>query len=344
MLKRALLPVLIFLTIFSLLADTTSAVAVSIPPILNMQILKKIETKVVDVHDYLTMHRKVASSLLGLSITMYGGSFRSIMMFLHAFGPAMPKLTTNFEDLIKSYSAARTVYDQEFPVLVNAKGEALRLKRHAEATNHRYTEKELKSLREGEHALRNVIAALNPNRCKEIVGEIYKSAIIGIAAVQNENIALINMGINAGNAAGDRLKELMDNFSPLVSRLHYSPTNETRITKKFSNWNTELLIPGTQALSMGLSFRFKQVAPVFAASIIGSKITTDAIESILEPYTSDLPNGLKLKGKSLLQSGLVFIGCTGQLRSPLEIPTPFKLGLYPLIALEKVLRNKLLNA
>ena len=150
--------------------------------------------------------------------------------------------------------------------------------------------------------------------------------------MQNENLALINMGANAGNIVFQRLSD--------VGMSLQSKLQQGFVISDTSNWNGASLNVLAQGLSIGIAYKFKKAAPTLSAAVVGSQMFTDAIDELIDPIVSKLPDKARLTGKALIQSGLIYYGCFSQLLpTSRSVPAP----LAPLVGFESSLSKAILK-
>ena len=284
-------------------------------------------------HTYLDNHRKAVDMALGLSLVLYGGSFSTSMTFVHALGPSLPALNNSVTELKETYLATRTAFDDELPTLLKTKENALKLEKDVKSKAYKDAEYEIRSLRSGGNAVSHVFNAIDPVNCKKIFGSLYRTAVVGFAAMQNENVGLINMGVNSGNIVFKRLQEV---GSSLQSKL-----SQNAVINQKPSWNEASLNLLVQGLSISIAYKFKQTAPIVSAVIVGSQMCTNAFDEFMAPITSKLPETIRARSKALVQGGLIYYGCFSQLTMPTAVIVPSPLN--PLLGFENMLTKAILK-
>lgn len=277
-----------------------------------------------------------------LGIVLYGGSLKSIMMFSHALSLSLPTLTKSIEELKVTYLSTRATYEDELPILLRSKEDAMKLQNDVSTRDYKKFEREVNSLRTGGgDAVSHVISALDPSHVKNIVGSLYRTALVGIAAVQNENIALVNMGANAGDIAYKRFNETISGLQTKFETNGSMKSISDKLEKL--NWNKASLNFLIQGAGISLAYNFKEAAPIFSAAVVGSQMFTNTFDDLMDPVLSKLPEDIRSQGKVLLQSGLIYYGCFSQLLPGSSIPLPLAVPLAPFLGIEKLISGKLLK-
>ena len=284
-----------------------------------------------NAHDYLENHRRFMKAALGTTLVLFGGSFSTSMMFVHALGPTLPALNESASQLKDTFLATRTAFDNELPSLLKSKESALKLEKDIKSRKYKDAENEVKLLRAGGDAVSHVVSAIDPVNTKKVFGSLYRTALVGIAAVQNEHIAMINMGANTGDALFNRFNEV---GSTLQSKFCKHVVRSNKLSWKQASLNTL-----TQALSISVAYKFKQAAPIAYAAILGSQMCTDALDDLIAPMISKIPDAAKANGKALIQCGLIYYGCTSQMSPNAVAPAP----LAPLLGFEDALTKAILR-
>lgn len=332
---RGSFPLLFFL--FTGLLWSSCCRAISLQPFFSVSNYRKLETTVISTHRYLERHRKAVKAALGASLVLYGGSFSTSMMFIHALGPSLPALNESITELRDTYLTTRATFDGELPSLLKAKENVLKLEKDVKSRKYKDAENEVKSLRAGGSAISHVISAIDPKETKKVIGSLYRTAVVGVAAAQNENIALINAGANIGNIVSNRLGEVGASLQSKFCQ------HNTIVGEKLG-WNGASFTFLLQGLSVSIAYRFKQAAPVVSAAVVGSQMFTCAFDELIEPIVNKFPETTRARGRAVLQGSLIYYGCLKQLlptaaAAVTGVPAP----LSPLLGFENMLTKAFLK-
>ena len=206
--------------------------------------LDKIEVGINAAVGWTKSHRKLAKSIFGIILVLYGGQFSNTMLFIHSFWIAgAPMIGESVEELAKTYKAARDCLKKEIPEIIEAKKYVFNLrvqivkrcedirdaKKDFDSGTISKAQYELRSsttkavLNELEISLEKINAAsslishlkaaINPAHLQGIAMGLIHTMMMGVAAVSSQAIGTVTEGLHMGKVIFDRGLSKFESFA-----------------------------------------------------------------------------------------------------------------------------------
>jgi hypothetical protein len=190
-----------------------------------------------------------------------------------------------------------------------------------------------------------LVAAVNPVHLGEVVGALYQSIILGIAAVSSQALAQLTQGLSMGKVAYERAARM---FKKTVNQYHDNEviTMAESYVSSHKEWVGMSGRIVSRALGVVIAFLMDKALAVYGACTVGSDMLVNAIEDLFDPLLEKM-HAPTIRSQpyyaTMLQTSLIVIGARSQLLGRNRLPLVLKVLLSPVLAFEYFLDNLVLT-